>query len=707
VNIKYSRVALILIAAVTAGCANNANLSVAKSRSSQQPLLVESSYLATELAGEQGEVLSLKPSSAKSQVSANGSDAGLKPLPSMAWPSGGAGNAVSLEDLLSTAPSVKVSADKMPLHDFLHYVLGDLLSVNYVFDQSVGENGGAQADLITLSLSEPVSPRELFQLSRSILVDRGFQIKHGSNTFFVFKPDSASGAKGKSVGVGREISNVPNTLQPILQMVPIEYGIKISLERNLRTFLNAKVTTDYDQGAVFIEGSRGDILQALDMIKMLDTPAARSKYIGLIELTFIGPNEFAKEVAILLENEGIFTAVGKPGQRSVVLVPLQQLGGVAVFASSEVLLSRVSYWSTLLDVPGKGTNEQYFLYHPKFARAKDLGESVSALLGTGSGSLGGRSTDNSSQSALSTGNAPSAARVSGFNSAKIKMVVDERANALVFYTSGSEYRALMPLLSKLDTLPKQVSLDIAIAEVTLQDEFKFGVEWALSRSEVNLTTQGAFGAAAVGGLGVFVNGAEGPLTGSFLNSNSLVKVLSNPTLMVRDGVQASINVGSDISVVGQTTQDPINGDRQTTSSEYRKTGVDVSVTPTVNAQGIVVMEVEMTISNSVPSSIGAAGNPDIFERLISTEVVAQSGQTILLGGLISENYSNGGSGAPGLSKIPLLGNLFKSKSDSADRTELIMLITPQVLDSLDRWNSIKDEFRQELKFMELSQPSSM
>ena len=71
------------------------------------------------------------------------------------------------------------------------------------------------------------------------------------------------------------------------------------------------------------------------------------------------------------------------------------------------------------------------------------------------------------------------------------MVVDERANALVFYTSGSEYQALMPLLAKLDTLPKQVSLDITIAEVTLQDEFKFGVEWALSRSEVTLTTQGA------------------------------------------------------------------------------------------------------------------------------------------------------------------------------------------------------------------------
>ena len=142
----------------------------------------------------------------------------------------------------------------------------------------------------------------------------------------------------------------------------------------------------------------------------------------------------------------------------------------------------------------------------------------------------------------------------------------------------------------------------------------------------------------------------------FLSSNSLVNVLSRPTLTVRDGVSASINVGSSISVVGSTTTDPINGERQTTTSEYRQTGVDVAVTPTVNAQGIISMEVDQKISNTVPSSSGASGNPDIFQRSVKTEVVARSGQTIILGGLISANYSEGESEAPGLGNVPLLGN---------------------------------------------------
>ena len=283
------------------------------------------------------------------------------------------------------------------------------------------------------------------------------------------------------------------------------------------------------------------------------------------------------------------------------------------------------------------------------------------------------------------------------------MVVDERANALIFLTTGSEYQAVLPLLTKLDILPKQVMLDITIAEVSLKDEFKFGVEWAVTQGEVSLTTLGAFGASTVGGVGLAIDGTidgiSAPFNANFLKTNSLVKVLSNPTLMVRDGVTANINVGSDISVIGETVTDPLTNERQTTTSAYRKTGVDVTVTPTVNARGVVVMEIEQNISNSVPSSLGSGGNPDIFERSISTEVVAKSGQTILLGGLISQSSSTADSGAPGLAGIPLLGNLFKTKNDSSDRTELVMLITPRVLDSDDKWDNFREELKNELKFL--------
>ena len=260
----------------------------------------------------------------------------------------------------------------------------------------------------------------------------------------------------------------------------------------------------------------------------------------------------------------------------------------------------------------------------------------------------------------------------------------------------------MPLIGKLDVMPKQVMLDIIIAEVSMKDEFKHGVEWALTQGEVSLTTNGAFNVGAIGGFGININGmidgTSAPLVANFLATNSLVNILSQPTLMVRDGVAATINVGSNISVVGQTTTDPISGERQTTTSVYRQTGVKLAVTPTVNASGIVVMEVSQSISNSVPGSGGASGNPDIFDRSITTEVLARSGQTVMLGGLISENRSVGGSGVPGLAKLPIVGNLFKAQSDATDRTELVMLITPRVVEDLSGWEPLMEDFRRGLRF---------
>lgn len=609
------------------------------------------------------------------------------------WPASESYDAQLMGAELSSERSLQVAVERMSVRDFAHYVFGDVLSLNYVLDEAistgkVGENGD-----ITLNTAKQVSPRGLFNLAANLLAERKVDITYANETYYINRPRESGRSAKAIIGIGDRPADVPDTLvQPIVQVVPLEFGIKINVERTLRSLTKAKITPDFEQSVIFIEGERQDILHALELIKLLDTPASRSQHVGLIKLSFVSPQDFSLDIASLLENEGIAVGITKPDRKNLVIVPLKQLGGVAVFAVSEMLLDRVRYWATVLDVPGEGSDEQYFSYTPKNARAVDLGDSISALLGFQSDS--GGQVDDSSRS---TGSAPSSQRAGGINTSELKMVVDERTNSLIFYTTGSQYRDLLPMLDKLDLLPKQVALEIVIAEVSLTDEFKYGVEWALSRGEVNLTTAGAFGVDTIGGMGLVVNGTEGPVTANFLDTNNLVNVLSKPTLIVRDGVAATINVGSSISVVGQTTQDPINGDRQTTSSEYRKTGVDVTVTPTINANGVVMLVINQSISNTVPNSSGAGGNPDIFERKISTELVARSGQTVMMAGLISETTSSGGSGTPGLSKIPFLGGLFKSTGKSTSRTELIMLITPRVIESLESWESVITDFRDGLR----------
>ena len=165
---------------------------------------------------------------------------------------------------------------------------------------------------------------------------------------------------------------------------------------------------------------------------------------------------------------------------------------------------------------------------------------------------------------------------------------------------------------------------------------------------------------------------------------------------MRDGVAASISVGDDIPTIGSTTTNPLNSERETTTIEYRKTGVDLTVTPTINAQGTVIMTISQSISN-VSDTTGASDNPSFFERTLNTEVVAGNGQTVMLGGLISENKSNGASSVPFFGSLPVLGHLFRSDTSSSDKTELVILVTPKIVQNTDDWQRVKQSFIQGLE----------
>lgn len=618
----------------------------------------------------------------------------LNALPSSTVSFSQSSSAQNLDD----EATLQIAIEDMPLSAYLHYVFSEQLGLNYVLDEVLKEDSSP----VTLNIIEPISQARLFELTSILLNKRKIALTDNEGVFFIHQLDDEK--QNVVVGVGRLATSVPQTAQPVLQVVPMLYGINISLERTLNELTDVKVTPDFAQNTLFMRGDRTEIIKALDFVNMFDNPANRASHIGIVELTFLDQETFAEQIVSLLETEGVPVGNNTSNQKNVVLVPIEQLGSVAVFASSEQLLGRVEYWANIIDKPGKGSTEQYFTYRPMFARANDIGESLQMLIGSGSSGFSGSGNTrgaSTNQTSPNTGNAPSSSRAVGVSSNGLRMVVDERSNKLIFYTSGSQYQKLLPLIKELDVLPKQVMLDITIAEVTLKDEFKFGVEWAINNTEVTLSTLGAFGANTLGGLSINVDGAKGPVNLNAFESSSLVKVVSNPTLLVRDGMTANINIGSSISVVGATTLDPINSVRQTTTTEYRETGVDITVTPTVNAQGILIMEIQQSISNTVPNSSGAGDNPDIFERSISTEVVASSGQTILLGGLISEDISDGGSNVPGTKEIPIISRLFGSQSDSKTRTELVMLITPKVIENNQEWSKLSDKFKKGLKFLNI------
>jgi len=628
------------------------------------------------------------------------------------------------QDLSTHFPSnntLTVATEAMPLKDFLHYVFGELLKISYV----VAEGIPGLEQPVTLNVQAPISSRALYKLVAELLNERKVGITYKDGVYFVVPADN----KGKGdipLGVGRNPQDVPDVAGKIMQIIPLHYGTSVSIERTAHELVDVQVSPDSQQSALFVTGERAAILKILDVVRLLDQPATRASAVAVINLTYVGTKEFTDQILTLLENEGIPAGVGRADGKNVAIVPLEQLGALVVFASGTELLDRVEFWARQVDRPSQGPSQQYFIYHPKYARASDLGESLAPLVGGGQGLARGnlardtRSALGPQQQTVSGGTgAPGTSQPSapmrrdvgtGAGQAEqpiaiqgegVTMSVDPRSNSLIFYTTGLRYQSLLPMVRRLDVPPKQILLEATIAEVTLTGEFAHGVQFAFTSGKVSGTTS-SLGLPTGGGIGLnYIANVTNSVNAVLAANDSLVNILSNPVLIVRDGVQATITVGNDIPTVGATTSSPTTSSLTVTSVLYRRTGLTLNIRPTINAEGLVVMEIDQTISDVVAGNSGVAGAPAFLDRALTTEVVAKSGQTVLLGGLISENITNTTTSVPGLGQIPGLGWLFSNVDKTKTRTELVLLITPRVIDSPDEWDSIRGGLERALENLKL------
>lgn len=613
-------------------------------------------------------------------------------------------SAKTAEDVLSRFSdneSITFSADELPLKDYLHLVLGEQLGLNYILSDDIKTDKQS----VTLNLKSALTERKLFTLTEEILTQRNYIIRVDDNIFYVHKTDAKGSSSDVVYGYGKQLLDIPQTSLDIIQMVPFEYGVQISLANTLRQLLGVRATADLLRNSITVKGKRKDVVRALELIRIMDTPAMKNRQIGMFSVTFISTEELAEKLTELLKQEGISVGDATTTEKTISIVQLNKQGKVVFFANNQTIINRAVFWAKEIDKPVETAENQYFIYYPQYSRAIDMGESLSVLIGgTGNQQLS-NSTSAASENKQNnnTRNKKSSTKSSSVNTPEMKMVIDERSNSLIFYTSGGRYQQLLPLIKQLDILPKQIILEVLIAEVTLTDEFKQGVEFAFNNGNYSLSTVGAFMGDGFGGLSYALKGANGQLNIDLFQKNSLVNVLSRPSVVVRDGVDATMAVGTDIPIVGETTSDP-DGDRQTISTDYRKTGINLAVTPTVNARGIVLMEIDLQISNQIENtSAGAAGNPSIFERNVKTEVVAESGQTIMLGGLISNTQSNSVTKVPFFGDLPFIGALFRGETQSGDKTELVIFITPKVIESFDEWQGIKDNYSESLTELDINQ----
>jgi general secretion pathway protein D len=286
----------------------------------------------------------------------------------------------------------------------------------------------------------------------------------------------------------------------------------------------------------------------------------------------------------------------------------------------------------------------------------------------------------------------------------IRITPNTANNTIVIRASQRDYRKILATLRKLDAPSVQVLINTTIMEVVLTNDLRYGVQAYLKGKDISggvFEGNGLTLRPNLPGLNFFVGSAADPrIVVDALSAVTKVRIVSSPSVLVLENETATIKIGDQVPVKTQEIASTTNSDTVTNSFEYRDTGVILTVKPRVTASGIVTIELGQQLSSVTAGSGSSASeqeNPTFSQRSITSKVSVPSSQTVLLGGLISGSETRRKDGVPGVNKIPILGNLIGKTDNSARRNELIVFITPQIIEDGEDASRASEELRNKMR----------
>ena len=585
-----------------------------------------------------------------------------------------------------TGDPVRVSFRDVPLIPFINEVFGEELGMSFVI--SPGLQG--QTDLVTLKLTEPLPPHQLFATARRVLQEYGVDLRETEEGILTFAASQETASRDVPLLVsGRTLPEVPASHRTIFQLV----SFKVVRGAQVRGWLlqafgsqDLDIFEDAERNALLLKGNSDMIARALAMIEVLDQPMMRGRHGVVIEPVFMEALELANALNSILRAEGYQTSLGPAPASSVILIALESLNKVVVFGAAQEVVDHVTEWARTLDTRRKEAPEEtVFTYEVRNTQAGELTDTLNRMLGAGLGAVRPpeqREGEEGANPEETGGRSPPAGRAGD------RIVVDKNRNMLLFRGTGREWAEIRSVLEKLDKSVPSVLIEVLIAEVTLTDEENTGLEFLL-RGDLGsrVLSIGTLGGLNLGegGLGVTLNNSAGARRAALnlFYRDDRVVLRSRPRLLVKSGETASIEVGNQIPVITQRSESNTQTEGSTDVLQkitYRKTGVQLEIKPIVQANGLVDIRISQQLSEARRTAAGEVSQtPTILNRQVSTSLTLRDGGSFLMGGLISGNQSAGVRGVPVLGRLPGIGALFRTDSMQEDRTELVIMVTPYVI----------------------------
>jgi len=642
----------------------------------------------------------------------------------------------------------------------------EIIGFNYVLAPDVRGK-------VTVQTSGRIAQEEVFGVLLAILEVQGFTAVKSGNLYKIVRIE---GARERAVPtiVGQTADPNRTTDEIITQIVPIKYSSVADLSALLRPLISTRGTliAHRETNVLIVTDAASNVARLLDIIRLVDVQVAQEE-LQIIPISYADAGELAAILTQLFASgrvrfvapgtppapapaapPGAPTAPGAPGQstgsaeRAPLILPERRSNSLIVHAKKHEV-ETIKRLVTQLDVNIYG-GRRVFIYYAENAKAKELAVTLNSIYGArdGSPTTSASTPPTPSTTPGRTGAPPppsppiyvppgGAVPLGAVNSpdvlaeGQVRFIADEVTNAVIVTTFPRSWTEIENTIKQLDRMARQVLIEVLVAEISLTDDTRLGIDWAVRTGRFNFVNTNT-GPPALptsptpdGGTMTLPAGVAGPaaILGPFgqgltaftfatdqfiamlnaLASENKVNIVSNPHVMTSENKKAVINVSTSVPVVTSQTTGQVAAATTTTTSttttaglnqtvEYRDAGVILTVTPRIGEQGTVALDVKQEV-NSIGAPVAPTNSPSFIKREAETSVVLLSRQTLVLGGLIQDKLTTTNRGIPLLKDIPLIGYLFRFTERLVEKTELLLLITPRVIGTAIDAAKITNEMR--------------
>ncbi len=613
--------------------------------------------------------------------------AGL-PSPKVVVPSRAPDTAVRSAALPTASEPAVLNLEQVPLGTFAQLVFAEVLKKNVNIDPQVL----ARPDLVTFRSGSPQTAAQLESAAILLLKSYGVAaIDLGGLVRVV--PDNANFGNLPEIRRGAALPDTPLPLRPIFYLVDLQSVRHLDVINWLRTMFGDRVRAQEDptRNALLISGTPDNVQAALEAIRTLDQPVMAGGQSFSISPVNWSAEDFARRLVEVLTAQGY--AVQPFGQTAsairypIIVLPVAAINAVYVFARGAEVVQHITDLARALDRPNeRGIGKNFFTYSVRHKDASTLAETLQQLL--------------QGAAARTSSTSPAGGQAPAVAPGRTSVVIDKSTNTLIFQASQEDYPQIMSLLQTLDRPTKSALIEVTVAELSVTDSARLGVEWGFSDGSGIGGTVGGLSLGTAGFTYRVLNGAGGIKAAlNALATANRATILSSPRVLARNGEVATIQVGQEVPIVTSQQSTPTTTTGGAASAQvlqtiqYRSTGVILKVKPVIHSGEQIDLDVSQEVSSAQVTETGVSASPTFSTRKLDTKLTLRNGLTVMLGGLISEDITKGNSGVPGLKDIPVLGSLFSNQSVVTGRRELIVLITPYLLNDSDDAEAVTEAFR--------------